>query len=906
MNTKRFLVLFLMGLSLLFGGALASPAAAQSDAAWQTYTNSNCVRDLALEGGYIWAATCGGVVRWNRLDGTYLKYTAQEGLPTNNIQAVTIDRAGHKWFGTPFGVSEFDGQSWKIYTTKNGLPTDEIYAIAVDLAGNIWVGGRYKIGKFDGQSWIDYSTQAGLNSEYVIAMTVDKAGSIWAAVTRSELLRFDGQSWTRYTERDGLIEDNVNAVAVDEAGQVWAAAIVGISKFDGQAWTSQPIDWEDKGRWGAGTVAVDKTGQVWFANPAGVGVFDEQAGATRLNEELKTVEAIIVDADNNKWFATAEGLVRFDGQDWTPYLTDDGPAGSDVKALAIDEVRGQVWAGTDQGLSQFDGHKWTTYTTEDGLTGNDVSAIAISRAGEVWIGTEANGVSRFDGRTWQTYRAADSLVEDRIVAIVVDHQDRIWVGTEHNGVSIFNGQRWISYNRDNGLVGSDIKALAVDQQGQVWVSSTTWRGYAYKSGVNRFDGENWTTYTTEDGLAGNYVYDIFADKDGDVWFGTAYGVSRFDGKSWTTYSRPEKGRASYDLKVIAADNAGNIWFDNVKFDGCTFSTYTPTGGLASTGINDIVVDQAGRIWFATTRGISRFDDTLSTVNTGVAPADNIAVRTLLAGPGQPGRLYTLTDEGEASLLLVSDNFGQTWQPFAGGLPVEPACLHDLSMDYATPDALYASTCRGVYRWLDGQWRQISSQEMGMVSIPYGQPQTLWATTPAGPADVPISRSDDGGQTWLPASRFLEHANGVAKIIPDPRQSNLLYATIWPEYADGHLRRGTAEGQWEAMITPLNNTPVEPGFTLDGASGTLYVATNSAKGQLWRSCQPRVQDVKAVQWEALSDFGQSIHTEVLASGWGPNGQALYLNLKDVTIEGNEPVLHRSLDGGHTWFPLPVKF
>lgn len=28
-----------------------------------------------------------------------------------------------------------------------------------------------------------------------------------------------------------------------------------------------------------------------------------------------------------------------------------------------------------------------------------------------------------------------------------------------------------------------------------------------------------------------------------------------------------------------------------------------------------------------------------------------------------------------------------------------------------------------------------------------------------------------------------------------------------------------------MVTPLNNTPIEPGFTLDGASGTLYVATN---------------------------------------------------------------------------------
>jgi hypothetical protein len=45
------------------------------------------------------------------------------------------------------------------------------------------------------------------------------------------------------------------------------------------------------------------------------------------------------------------------------------------------------------------------------------------------------------------------------------------------------------------------------------------------------------------------------------------------------------------------------------------------------------------------------------------------------------------------------------------------------------------------------------------------------------------------------------------------------------------------------------------------------------------------------------------SELLASGWGPQGLALYANIR----QGEKAsILHRSLDRGQTWTPLAIEF
>ena len=75
---------------------------------WISFTNANLeIKALKAEGDFIWAGTAGGVVKWNINDGSYIKYTAEDGLAYNTVTAIEIDSEGNIWFGTGAGVSCF-------------------------------------------------------------------------------------------------------------------------------------------------------------------------------------------------------------------------------------------------------------------------------------------------------------------------------------------------------------------------------------------------------------------------------------------------------------------------------------------------------------------------------------------------------------------------------------------------------------------------------------------------------------------------------------------------------------------------------------------------------------------------------------------------------------------------------
>ena len=557
--------------------------AAQSEGVWRTYTNGNFVNDLAVEGDYVWAATTGGVVRWNRNDGSYVKYTTVDGLADNDVEAIAIDGAGHKWFGTyDGGVSEFDGVTWTTYTEADGLADDSVWAIAIGGAGHKWFGTwGGGVSEFDGVNWNTYTTADGLADNYVRAVAVDGAGHKWFGTWSGGVSEFDGVTWGTYTEADGLADNRVRTIAIDGAGHKWFGTWGGgVSEFDGATWTTRT-----------------------------------KADGLADNE----VRAIGIDGAGHKWFGTYYGVSVFDGATWTTYTTADGLADNGVCTIAVDDV-GHKWFGTDGGgVSEFDGDTWTTYTTADGLAHNDIEAVAVDGAGHKWFGTYDGGVSKFDGATWTTYTEADGLADDSVWAIAIDGAGHKWFGTWGGGVSEFDGVTWATYTTADGLAGDEVRAIAIGGAGHKWFG--TWGG-----GVSEFDGATWTTYTTADGLADNHVRTIAIDGAGHKWFGTwGGGVSEFDGSTWTTYTSAE-GLPDNRVRAIAIDGAGHKWFGTYggvsEFDGATWTTYTTAHGLASNGVCAIAVDGAGHKWFGTDGGgVSEFDGATWTTHTS---ADGLA------------------------------------------------------------------------------------------------------------------------------------------------------------------------------------------------------------------------------------------------------------------------------------------
>jgi hypothetical protein len=73
-------------------------------------------------------------------DISWTTYDEATGLVSNAARTISIDEAGHKWFGTIEGVSKFDGATWTTYTTADGLVDNDVWAIAFEATGRRWFG----------------------------------------------------------------------------------------------------------------------------------------------------------------------------------------------------------------------------------------------------------------------------------------------------------------------------------------------------------------------------------------------------------------------------------------------------------------------------------------------------------------------------------------------------------------------------------------------------------------------------------------------------------------------------------------------------------------------------------------------------------------------------------------------
>ena len=66
------------------------------------------------------------------------------------------------------------------------------------------------------------------------------------------------------------------------------------------------------------------------------------------------------------------------------YDTRDGLAGSTVYD-AIQDKEGFMWFATENGLSRFDGKNFKTFTTKDGLPDNEILKLFLDSKGRLWI-----------------------------------------------------------------------------------------------------------------------------------------------------------------------------------------------------------------------------------------------------------------------------------------------------------------------------------------------------------------------------------------------------------------------------------------------------------------------------------------------------------------------------------------
>ena len=128
---------------------------------------------------------------------------------------------------------------------------------------------------------------------------------------------------------------------------------------------------------------------------------------------------------------------------FTSLTTKDGLSSNTVNAILKDRY-GIIWFATDDGLDKFDGTHFTVYRHKAGdpasLGANEILSLHEDKAGNLWVGTSGGSLSLYDRKKdafsaipsgW----APNSITSNVIRAICSDYTGKIWVA-HLDGVSI--------------------------------------------------------------------------------------------------------------------------------------------------------------------------------------------------------------------------------------------------------------------------------------------------------------------------------------------------------------------------------------------------------------------------------------------------------------------------------------
>ncbi|MFQ6042666.1 MAG: hypothetical protein ACE5PV_17555, partial [Candidatus Poribacteria bacterium] len=544
----------------------------------------NEVRDVEIDGDYVWVATDQGVNRYDLKRKQWRLFTTADGLISNQVACIDVERKegilGQKsgqyvWFGTDSGICVYDKKSgaWERYSQEDGLVDNRVKAISA-YGRTVWIITASGISVYDKKKdrWQSYQALKGVPGAEMTSVYHDRR-SVWIGTTKG-LVRYNKllEKWEYFTNRGSqwfgprgdvrnteaapqqaqspLPDDYVNAIDGDY-NHVYVATRAGLvvynipSRFDedferrGYSKLTRPgrkrrdLEFQNQRR-GVGSVRRAERSasreEIWSA--LGWKFFQLSKIRKKDRAQLSDNFLDIKVHRGQLWIATDRGLIRFEpprkgvnGEEWAGayelFNRKNGFPYNEVISIAA--VGKQVWAGTPQGLAvrNLDGKGWRKITIEKVLPSNYVTAVSADRQW-MWFGTPG-AASRFDIQTqrWETFTRDDGLTGSRINSIAVVG-NYVWFGTDE-GISRLDKTTgdFQTFNvSKTGLPSDEVTSLLVDGA-HVWVGTV--------DGLCRYDKltDEWKTYSTADGLADERINVIAADPK-FIWVGTSKGLNIYN------------------------------------------------------------------------------------------------------------------------------------------------------------------------------------------------------------------------------------------------------------------------------------------------------------------------------------------------------------------------------------------
>ena len=357
-----------------------------------------------------------------------------------------------------------------------------------------------------------------------------------------------------------------------------------------------------------------------------------------------------------------------------------------VMAVSEDGT-GSMWFATEEGLNRFDGIRITSFYKHTGiLAGNELNDVLADRDEPVvWIATQRAGLCRYNYETGEsrTFRhsddAPDGLITNDITHIEQADDGNLWISTYFGGLEQYNKRtgKFTHYNAETvpGMNPDHIYEFAVGADGNIYIGHYA-DGFTILNPARRQARSLRHREGDPNSLPGNGVNDVCRDARNNIWVGTDGGLALYRPVTNDfTVVRGTEGKGlppgrihaillCRDNKLLVAPEFGGVWMlnlDSVQFSPSCGSRFVPLPGaeeLSGISVRDMHEDKFGNLWIGTYgRGVLFVSDRDSRFGVWRCP-DVLSGKSV---PGlcfdQNGRLWAGTEGGGADLLRNGRRIG---------------------------------------------------------------------------------------------------------------------------------------------------------------------------------------------------------------------------------------------------------
>lgn len=576
---------------------------------------------------------------------------------------------------------------------------------------------------------------------------------------------------------------------------------------------------------------------------------------TRQGLPHNTINSISQTPDGYLWFATWEGVARYNGREFKVFGREQytGLPDSGIRALHLDPKGRLLLGGSRGGLALVQDQQWRPVDAVSSL----VNEVRGDAKGHLWVGTEGGGLFslKADG-TRQQWTRHHGLPSNTLYSLLHDDKDGLWVGTAQGLAYLQQGK----VSKVNNAPELPVFALAL-YDNRLYLGT--------ERGLYQQQGDDFVL--VQPLLQQTAISRLLVDHHGDLWIGTVEeGIFRLSNYGLEQLTA-QHGMPNNRVLAIYEDSEHSIWLGTngglFRLRDAPFATLSTEQGLPDNFVRTVLQHSDGSIWIGTARGIARYLNgkllaggnlipEQSVLSLAEAPGGEVLIGTYSSGVFQYSKneLTKLLDRHSGllsnevrAILPLPD--GSIWLGTAQGLNhVQGQKIHSYTARDGLPadfvialhkrgDTLWIGTGTGVTRLVKDGFEALSLSFLDQAEYAfdfYEQPEKnlLWLATDRGLVRYKLDTAElaiVGRKAGMPFDKFFQvqsdlHGNfwlssnrGIVRI--SQQDANAV--------ADGTLASIPFElyGESDGMLSAQANGGSNPAAIM-AKDGTLWFATAS--------------------------------------------------------------------------------